>query len=158
MRLAHGQSHIATSRKQGDDLGRIKRTFKAVSGTLTLTIQLLQKAFTKKPRPTSQHGSQLPTHESTTESIGMVPNSPRNIWLLLCIKKGPSSTLLHQELLLNISTDRDVFDFLRVKYYEHRKYPSWFTLRCVKSVSLTKVCGRTHCVSLLFPFSAFGQD
>lgn len=32
-----------------------------------------------------------------------------------------------------------MFEFLRLKYYKHRNLPFWFTLRCVKSVSLTKV-------------------
>ncbi|KAH7239676.1 hypothetical protein B0J15DRAFT_553636 [Fusarium solani] len=58
--------------------------------------------------------------------------------LLLCIDKGESLTRLHQDRLCSINGDKDLFAFLRICYHKHRKFTSWFTLRSVKSVSLTR--------------------
>ncbi|KAI0817993.1 hypothetical protein GGR55DRAFT_694253 [Xylaria sp. FL0064] len=62
-----------------------------------------------------------------------------DLHLMLCIGEGQELPTLCQESVLNVSSDEELFQFLRTQYWKLRKLPSWFTLRCVKRLSLTQV-------------------
>lgn len=70
--------------------------------------------------------------------VSLGPYCRRHV--LLCIDKTSTMTTLFQERLSSISTDRQLLEFLRTKYYQYRSKRSWFTLRNLKRVSLSKVC------------------
>ena len=90
----------------------------------------------------------LPTLKSQAPQPDCSQPGQEVLHLLLCIDKGESLTRLHQDRLCSVNGDKDLFAFLRVCYHKHRKFASWFTLRSVKSVSLTRVC-LIECDSLI---------
>ncbi|KAF1999665.1 hypothetical protein P154DRAFT_216672 [Amniculicola lignicola CBS 123094] len=58
--------------------------------------------------------------------------------LLLCVDEGSSRTVLYQEHLDNIHTDRQLFLFLQSKYFARPSARRWFTARSIKSLALTQ--------------------
>jgi hypothetical protein len=80
------------------------------------------------------------TPGATTQPGPHAPGSQDILHLLLCIDQGPSATLLSQERLgYDVSTDRQLFFFLRAKYFGNWNVQPWFTLRTIEAVSLTRV-------------------
>ncbi|KAL4861675.1 hypothetical protein BDV12DRAFT_179897 [Aspergillus spectabilis] len=71
------------------------------------------------------------------------PNEPSakcqdTLHLLLCIDKENSGTPLQQEQLEGINTDRQLFLFLRSKYFRQWNVRNWLTLRNIGSLSLSR--------------------
>ena len=133
------QSDEGTCQHQGQAQATLRQGLDALSKTLIHATQLFRNLYPGKTQSGSQRGSQLPMHTVAAGSSQRTLTNQDNRWLLLCIDKGLKSTLLYQAPLQNVTTDRDLFEFLRCKYYEQRKFTSWFTLRSIKSVALTKV-------------------
>lgn len=62
-----------------------------------------------------------------------------DMYILLCIDRGEPMHSFYQERMPRKFNDKELFEFLRDQYKKHRKYPSWFTLKWVKRLSLAKV-------------------
>jgi len=103
-----------------------------------------------KPRRTANPATVLPLQAFTrvdpwSQSACLNNNQTTNI--LLCIDRGLWLTQLHQDTLQEDIGDRQLFEFLRRQYNTHRyeslgtmnTVSSWFTLRGVKSLSLSRV-------------------
>jgi hypothetical protein len=56
--------------------------------------------------------------------------------LLLCIDDGRSKSILKQEVLENIKSDFELFDYLHKQYFTNYQ---WFTVRSIGMVSLAHV-------------------
>jgi hypothetical protein len=96
----------------------------------------------------------LPTTNLTQQPIPLVTSTPggttqtgpnasgsRDIpYLLLCIDQGALASPLFQERLGYVSTDRQLFAFLRSEYFRRWNVRPWFTLRSIAAISLTRVC------------------
>ena len=64
------------------------------------------------------------------------------IRLLLCVDDGRSKSMLKQEVLENIKSDFELFDYLHKQYFTNCR---WFTVRSIGMVSLAHVSLlRTH--------------
>jgi hypothetical protein len=58
------------------------------------------------------------------------------IRLLLCIDDGRSKSILKQEVIRNIKSDFELFDYLHNQYFTNYR---WFTVRSIGMVSLAHV-------------------
>jgi hypothetical protein len=107
----------------------------------------------QKQRPSNSHrGNVLPLEEIRQppnalhrSNDAQRPNRPDakcqdTLHLLICVDKRKYGTPLHQEHLNGVSTDRELFLFLRSKYFGHWNVRNWFTLRNIGSLSLSRVC------------------
>lgn len=77
--------------------------------------------------------------DPSTESVQVEENDmteSEKIRLLLCIDDGRSKSMLKQEVLENIKSDFELFDFLHKQYFTNYR---WFTVRSIGMVSLAHV-------------------
>ncbi|KAI0418825.1 hypothetical protein F5X98DRAFT_336425 [Xylaria grammica] len=81
----------------------------------------------------------LPLHTTNAQTPSTAPSSGSNLRLLLCIEKGQFETKLHQKIVDGCSNDKEVFRFLHGEYHNYRKFRTWFTLRGISQLSLTRV-------------------
>lgn len=75
----------------------------------------------------------------STESVqveGSDTTESEKIRLLLCIDDGRSKSMLKQEVLENIKSDFELFDYLHKQYFTSYR---WFTVRSIGMVSLAHV-------------------
>ncbi|KAJ5335181.1 Pfs NB-ARC and TPR domain protein [Penicillium brevicompactum] len=110
----------------------------------------IKHCFQKQRQSNDDRGNMLPLEEIRQPSNALPqsndtpqPNQPSTICqdtlhLLLCIDKMKSGTPLLQEHLEGISTDRELFLFLRSKYFNHWNVRDWFTLRSIGSLNLSR--------------------
>ena len=87
-----------------------------------------------------QRSNVLPRSNATQQPNQSGARCQDTLHLLLCIEKGNSGTPLHQEHLEDVSTDRELFLFLRSEYFGHWNVRHWFILRNIGSLSLSRVC------------------
>ncbi|RWA08278.1 hypothetical protein EKO27_g6831 [Xylaria grammica] len=80
----------------------------------------------------------LPLHTTNAQTPSTAPSSGSNLRLLLCIEKGQFETKLHQKIVDGCSNDKEVFRFLHGEYHNYRKFRTWFTLRGISQLSLTR--------------------
>ncbi|KAH6883913.1 hypothetical protein B0T10DRAFT_494029 [Thelonectria olida] len=92
-----------------------------------------------------QGANSLPLHSLSPQSQQDSLQNQEVLHLLLCIDKGESLTRLYQERLQGVSGDGELFLFLRYQYYKHRNFASWFTLRCVRNLSLSRFKVDANC-------------
>lgn len=67
------------------------------------------------------------------------PGNQNILHLMLCVDKGLSGAPLFQERLADITTDRQLFMFLRSEYAKKWHPGFWLTLRTIETLSLTRV-------------------
>ena len=88
----------------------------------------------------AQGNNQLSPTTTLTSEATMVNSGSQDISrLLLCIDSGFAATPLYQERLGYVSTDRQLFSFLRSEYFRHWNVKPWLSLRSLESVCLTRV-------------------
>ncbi|KAH8900597.1 hypothetical protein GQ53DRAFT_708478 [Thozetella sp. PMI_491] len=103
-----------------------------------LKIQALVKLCWNKMVKPNADSNTLPRHNTSTQVPPIPMSNQEVLHLLLCIDVGELSTTLHQERLGKITDDKELFEFLRRRYFKCRKFWSWLTLRSVKSLALTR--------------------
>lgn len=87
----------------------------------------------------------LPLHTLSTQSQQNSTNEQEVLHLLMCIDTGEFSTQLYQSRLQRVTNDDELFRFLRDRCVKHRNYASWFTLRTIRSLSLTRFKVDANC-------------
>ncbi|KAK1757189.1 hypothetical protein QBC47DRAFT_412508 [Echria macrotheca] len=87
-----------------------------------------------KPASTSS-GSIIPLH-NVGQASPVAPPEEDKSHLLLCIDTG-NQTMLQQKRIEQISTDRELFFFLRELYCNYRMPRTWFTLRSIRFLSMS---------------------
>lgn len=122
-----------------------------ISESLRALWRPMERRLQKQGPPNSNRGNMLPLEELSQRS-NVLPHSNTtqqcyqtsvrcqdSLHLLICIDKGNSGTALRQEHLDDVSTDRKLFLFLRNEYFSHWNLSNWFTVRQIKSLSLSRV-------------------
>ena len=87
---------------------------------------------------TNQNNTQA-IHNNAQATQNNSSNSSGNLRLLLCMEKGDCQTNLQQKVIDGYSNDKDMFRFLYREYHNHRKFKTWFALRGIARLSLTRV-------------------
>jgi hypothetical protein len=117
--------------------------------TISDGFESLRKLYKRSVQKQQPSNPELPLDErrppinrtapgNTTQQPGQCNSSSREtLRLLLCVDEGNSKTLLQQVDLDHISEDRELFLFLRSRYFARHKR---FTVKSVGSVSLSHVC------------------
>lgn len=125
---------------------------KAIYETFRAVWRFIERCFRWQHSSASDEGNILPLEENGQQANGRHQSHPAprhdsksalnkdDFLLLLCIDKGDTETPLHQKNLDQVSTDRELFEFLRSQYFGYRKIQSWFTFRTIHQLSLTRVC------------------
>lgn len=76
--------------------------------------------------------------QATMRAVG--PHQSKLVYLLCCINNGKIGTMLHQEILTNVASDRALFIFLKDTYNRRRNWwHSLYPLRTVRYLRLVKV-------------------
>lgn len=89
-----------------------------------------------------EQDSQLPASGVAPATVIELPAASSNdlqhhpSCLLLCIDDGTAKTILQQEILSEVTDDRELFTFLRKRHFAKRP---WFALRSISGVSLAQV-------------------
>lgn len=76
----------------------------------------------------------LPLESGQIQGCGTAGSE--KIRLLLCVDDGRSKSMLKQEVLENIKSDFELFDYLHKQYFTNCR---WFTVRSIGMVSLAHV-------------------
>lgn len=120
---------------------------KATPGFVQRFLNVLRQENAGQQQPRSN--PELGEHESQVPSCELAPIA--NVWasgrgcenpeqvairLMLCVDDRRAKTTLKQEVLRNISDDRELFIYLRNQYFMKR---SWFSLRSIGTLSLAQV-------------------
>lgn len=82
----------------------------------------------------------LPLHLDPHHANGPRQLRDEILHILCCIHSGDFGVGLHQERVANVSTDKGLMMFLRTVYQERRSKLSWFRLRQVSKLLLSRVC------------------
>ncbi|KAI1170182.1 hypothetical protein F4777DRAFT_134604 [Nemania sp. FL0916] len=80
----------------------------------------------------------LPTHTTNAQTASAIHQTGNNLYLLLCVDRGEFETKLHQKIINGLSNDRGIFQSLLREYHDYRKFRTWFTLRGISQLSLTR--------------------
>lgn len=137
----------AMSTNYGNSIGE------SINSLLKRVTESFKRAFQRIRPSENASGLQLNrmNRQQTTsypESTGAISTAPTIIndarsqdiqRLLLCIDQGPLATPLFQERLGYVRTDRELFHFLHSEYFGRWNNRSWWTLRSIQRVSLTRV-------------------
>ena len=113
--------------------GRLKIIYKKLDTFITW---ISRQASTKMG--VNQTNYELPLRRDPGPPINPA-NDEKILHLLLCIDKDEFWTRLYQQRLPCSNEDRDLFQFLREQYREHRGIVSRYSLRGVNNLSLAKV-------------------
>ncbi|PVH90880.1 hypothetical protein DM02DRAFT_546931 [Periconia macrospinosa] len=82
-------------------------------------------------------GSSRSNYDRKDAELGEM--STRTLHLLSCMEKGGHSVELHQEIITNVTDDRQLFHTLRRSYHEHRgRFRPYWSLRTVHSIHFMK--------------------
>jgi hypothetical protein len=111
----------------------IMQSFRRIYASITTL------ASTTPAQPAISLLTSTPGVTTGTSPCHYAPGSQDIPHLLLCIDQGRSATPLFQERLGYVSTDRQLFSFLRSEYFRHWNARPWFTLRSIATISLTRV-------------------
>lgn len=137
------QSRLQYQDTTGSDGGHTTSTVKRFTEPLRACFCELAKWASAAIFRTSRYRNrdnaidELPSYQGNATTG---PEARNRKYLLMCIDKGQTFTGLYQPPLSDIDDDKQLCLFLRDEYYKHRKTPSWFTMRDVKSLSLCRVC------------------
>ncbi|KAI1113725.1 hypothetical protein F5Y14DRAFT_417061 [Nemania sp. NC0429] len=145
-KLAAGDLSLLQSQLQqiNDDQGIVSRNTREIIQAWVKNIieYCVRSMVSGKVRSASrqQHDSGLPLHSlnpptTRRQDLGA---TAIDLHLMLCIDKGEEMASLYQASVSSVSNDEQLFQFLRKQYWKHRNFPSWFTLRCVRRLSLTQ--------------------
>ncbi|KAI8945531.1 hypothetical protein F4801DRAFT_568092 [Xylaria longipes] len=132
-----------------DVFGALKQVGKLLDAAIRTWITL---RFTgKKSQKSNPASTSLPLHNTNAQAASTFTPSGSNLHLLLCIEKGDFQTKLYQKIIDGYSNDKGVFRFLHDEYHNYRNFRTWFTLRGIGQLSLTRVSTSQFCFSQPYP-------
>jgi hypothetical protein len=130
---------------QGDSIGAVGGS---LGSALNSLVTWVARRLTQLRKPSNMSsGSVIPMHNAgQTPAVATAEEETSH--MLLCIDKGNSETKLHQKRIEHISKDRELFVFLRQLYCNYRMPKTWFTLRSIRFLSLSRVRLTSHIAAI----------
>lgn len=138
MQRSTGAKVIATSHSQSAPNQRYTSPFPAWMRAATRKLSVAFGQQKNAPQGLPQYNVQ--TKPTTCPPTGSNPSSQQSLLLMTCMQRGPHDHAVHQDSIEGITTDKDLFHFMRRQLSKRRGYIHKISsLKCIQGLYFIKV-------------------